>query len=159
MRKQILKAHPLVAAPSRGDLDVESMATVLVTSELAGHPVENAFDGQRGPGSSRWISETGGEQTLILVFDAPQAIRTVGIDIEETEENRTQELQLGVSRDGGQTYRELLRQEFNFAPPGTTFEREEWTLGVEAVTHLRLQIKPDKGGRPCRASLTALVLR
>jgi hypothetical protein len=159
MRKQILKSHPAVSAPPRGELDVAAIATVLVTSELAGHPVENAFDGQRGPTGSRWVSETRGEQTLLLAFDAPQAIRTVGVEIEETEESRTQELQLAVSCDGGQTYRELLRQEFHFAPPGTTFEREEWTVGAEAVTHLRLQIKPDKGDRPCRASLTALVLR
>jgi hypothetical protein len=132
---------------------------VLVTSELAGHPVENAFDGQRGPGGSRWVAETPGEQTLILAFDAPQAINSVGLEIEELEMNRTQELQLAVSCDGGQTYRGVLRQEFNFAPPNTTFEREEWAVGAAAVTHLRLQIKPDKGGRPGRASLTALVLR
>ena len=140
-------------------MDVGTIATVLVSSELTGHPVENAFDGQRGPGSSRWVSETGGEQTLNLAFDVPQTIRTVVLEIEETEESRTQELQLAVSRDGEKTYRELLRQEFHFAPGGSTFEREEWTINAEGVTHLRLQIKPDKGGRPCRASVTSLVLR
>lgn len=159
MRKQILKSHPPVTPPVSGELDVAAIATVQVTSEMADHPVENAFDGQRGPGASRWISETRGEQAVILAFDAPQVIRAVSLEIEETEESRTQELQLAVSRDGGQTYRELLRQEFNFAPAGTTFEREEWSVGAESVTHLRLQIKPDKGGRPVRASLTALVLR
>lgn len=159
MRKQILHSQPPVAAPARDELDVASIATVLVSSELPGHPVENAFAGARGPGGTRWIAEGRGEQTLILAFDAPQAIRTVGLEIEETEESRTQELQLAVSCDGGRSYRELLRQEFHFAPPGTTFEREEWTVGAEAVTHLRLQIKPDKGDRPCQASLTALVLR
>ena len=128
-------------------------------SELAGHPVENAFDGQRGPGSSRWVSETGGEQTLKLAFDAPQTIRAVSLEIEETTENRTQELQLAVSRDGEKSWRELVRQEFNFSPSGSTLEREEWTINAEGVTHLRLQIKPDKGGRPCRASVTSLVLR
>ena len=70
---------------------------MLVSSELPDHPVENAFDGQRGPGGSRWVSETGGEQTLKLAFDAPQTIRAVGLEIEETEETRTQELQLAVS--------------------------------------------------------------
>jgi len=159
MRKQILKSQPTVATPTQGGLDIAAVATVLVTSELAGHPVENAFDGRRGPGSSRWISEIGGEQTMILAFDEPQTIRTAGIDIEETEESRTQELQLAVSCDGEKTYREVVRQEFNFAPPNTTFEREEWNVGADAVTHLRLQIKPDKGGRPCRATLTALVLQ
>jgi len=161
MRKQILKPNPPVStsAPASGELDVATLATVMVTSEMADHPVENAFDGQRGPGATRWISEKGGEQTVILAFDSPQAIRTVALEIEETEESRTQELQLAVSGDGGQNYRELLRQEFHFAPQGSTFEREEWTVNAEAVTHLRLQIKPEKGGRPCRASLTTLVLR
>jgi hypothetical protein len=83
----------------------------------------------------------------------------VSLEIEETQTDRTQELQLSVSSDGGQTYRELLRQEYTFSPGGATFEREEWALGGEAVTHLRLWIKPDKGGRPGRASLTSLALR
>jgi len=159
MRKQILTPGPAVSSTPRGELDVAAIATVLVTSEMAAHPVENAFDGRRGPAGSRWVAETGGEQTLILAFDSPQAIRTVSLEIEETGESRTQELQLAVSCDAGETYRELLRQEFHFAPPGTTFEREEWTVGIEGVTHLRLQIRPDKGGRPCRASVTALALR
>ena len=81
------------------------------------------------------------------------------MEIEETGENRTQELQLAVSRDGENSWRELVRQEFNFSPTGSTFEREEWSINAEGVTHLRLQIKPDKGGRPCRASVTSLVLR
>ena len=64
---------------------------------------------------------------------------------------RTQELQLAVSSDGGTTYREVIRQEYNFSPPGTTFEREDWAVPASGVTHLRLQIRPDKGGKPCRA--------
>jgi len=66
---------------------------------------------------------------------------------------------LCLSCDGGRTYRELLRQEYNFSPPGTTFEREKWTVSAEGVTHLRLVIKPDKGDKPCRATLTSFVLR
>ena len=96
---------------------------------------------------------------MILAFDAPQTIRQIILAVEETEVARTQELQLAVSNDGGQTHRELVRQEFNFSPPGTTFERELWAVTAEGVTHLRLQIKPDKGGKPCRATITSLVLR
>jgi hypothetical protein len=159
MRKQIIKSASTSSHSPAGAFDLGAIATVHVTSELAGHPVENAFDGQRGPGSSCWVSETGGEQTLALVFDVPQTIRTVGLEIEEKEESRTQELQLAVSRDGEKSYRELLRQEFHFSPGGSTFEREEWAINAEGVTHLRLQIKPDKGGRRCRASVTSLILR
>jgi hypothetical protein len=159
MRKQILTSNPATSAPFPGELDVATLATVAVTSETAGHPVENAFDNRRGPGGSRWVAATPGEQTLLLAFDAPQTIRQVSLEVEENQDSRTQELHLAISHDGGNTYRELLRQEFNFAPPGTTFEREAWTVAAEGVTHLRLCIKPDKGGRPCRVSLTTLSLR
>jgi len=80
------------------------------------------------------------------------------VEAEELEVSRTQEFRLSVSHDGGQIYRELRRQEYNFSPPGTTFEREAWTVLAEGVTHLQLWMKPDKGGKPCRATLTALVL-
>ena len=159
MRKQILTSNPATSAPLPGELDVAALATVAVTSEMADHPVENAFDNRRGPGGSRWVAETPGEQTLVLAFDTPQNFRQVSLEVEENQDSRTQELHLAFSHDGGNTYRELLRQEFNFAPPGTTFEREEWTVAAGGVTHLRLRIKPDKGDRPCRASLTTLSLR
>jgi len=142
-----------------GELDVAAIASVLVTSETADHPVENAFDARRGPGGSRWVAETPGEQTLILTFDTPQKIQQVLLEVEENQASRTQELQLAISLDGGRTYCELLRQEYNFSPPGTTFEREEWVVAAEGVTYLRLWIKPDKRNRPVRASLTALSLR
>ena len=66
---------------------------------------------------------------------------------------------MAISRDEGHTYQELLRQEYTFSPPGTTFEREEWSITAEGVTHLQLVITPDKGGKPCQAMLTALALR
>jgi hypothetical protein len=134
------------------------MATVFVTSESAAHPVENAFDDRKGRGGSRWIADEDGEQTLILAFDSPQTIRHICLEIEEPERSRTQELSLAMSDDGGRTYRERVRQEFTFSPPGTTFEREEWSLPGEAVTHLKLVIKPDKGDEPCRAALTSFTV-
>lgn len=67
-------------------------------------------------------------------------------------------MDLAVSDDGGRTYRHVLRQEYNFSPPGTTMEREEWTFGADCVTHLRLRITPDKSERPCRATLTTFAV-
>ena len=159
MRKEILGSDTAGAKAKGAELAVADLARVQVSSELAEHPVEHAFDGRRGVGGSRWVAATPGEQTVVLVFDAPQAVRTVGLEIEEREENRTQELQLAVSRNGGESYQEIVRQEFNFSRGGATFEREEWQIGGEPVTHLRLQIKPDKGGGHGRASLTSLVLK
>ncbi len=159
MRKQILNPNPPASTPSPGELDVAELATVSVTSETPDHPVENAFDQRRGPGGSRWIAATPGEQTIVLAFDTPQDLRQIALEVEEDRESRTQELRLSVSQDKGTTYRELLRQEFNFSPSGATFEREAWTVTADQVTHLRLCIIPHKGGGPCRASLTSLSLR
>jgi hypothetical protein len=159
LRKQIINVPAKSPDSVPGEIDIAAVATVLVTSEDTGHPVDHAFDDRRGPGGSRWVAGTPGEQTVILAFDAPQSVRRVVLEVEEPEVARTQELHLAVSCDGGQTYRELLRQEYNFSPPGTTFEREDWAVTTEGVTHLRLVIKPDKGGKPCRATLTSLIVR
>jgi hypothetical protein len=158
LRKQIIQAASSAPMPPADAIDVAAVATVLVTSEDPGHPIDHAFDDSRGRGGSCWIAGEPGEQTVILAFDNPQAIRRVALEVEEPEVSRTQELQVAVSTDGGRTYRELLRQEYTFSPPGTTFQREDWAVNPDAVTHLRLVIRPDKGDKPCRATITSLVL-
>jgi hypothetical protein len=159
LRKHIVKAPSSLSVPQPGEMDIAATATVQVTSEDPTHPIEHVFDTRRGPGGSRWVAAEPGEQTLILAFDTPQIIHQTILEVEEPEVSRTQEFQLSVSHDGGQTYRELRRQEYNFSPPGTTFEREDWAVLAEGVTHLQLWMKPDKGGKPCRATLTSLVLK
>ncbi len=159
LRKHILTERPTAPASPREEKDIAALATVLVTSEAADHPIDNMFDTQRGPGGSRWVAAAPGEQVLILAFDAAQTIRQVSLEIEELEFSRTQELELSVSADNGQTYRELRRQEYTFSPPGTTFECEDWVVVAEGITHLQLRIKPDKGGKLCRATLTSLAVQ
>lgn len=158
LRKQIITRSPSVPSPVPGRITVAAVATVLVTSEDPEHPIDLAFDDLRGPGATRYVAGETGEQIVILAFDAPHSTRRVVLEVEEREVARTQELQLAVSGDGGLTYRELVRQEYNFSPPGTTFEREEWAVAAEGVAHLRLVIRPDKGGNPCRATITSLIL-
>ena len=158
LRKQIVPKQSSAPVFLEGEISIPDVATVQVTSEDAEHPIDNAFDHSRGPGGSRWIAVGPGEQTVTLLFDSPQTIRKIGVEIEELAVSRTQELSLAVSSDGGRTYRELVRQEFNFSPPGTSFERELWSASAAGVTHLRLEIKPDKGGRAGRATLTSLAL-
>lgn len=158
MRKRLLTSQPEPSAATVERKDIPAIATVLMTSEVADHPIENLFDGRGGPGGSRWVAAEPGEQTVVLVFDTPQTIRTIGLEIEEREASRTQELQVAISRDGGRTYDELIRQEYTFSPPGTTFERERWSVSVDGITHLRLVIRPDKGDRTRRATLTSLLV-
>ena len=159
MRKHIVGTpSPRAVPPSRQALDVATLATVLVSSEATEFPVDHVFDGNCGRGGTRWVAAEPGEQTLTVAFDAPQLLRGITLEVEERAVERTQELSVALSADGGQTYRELLRQEYTFSPAGATFEREEWTVPTREVTHVRLWIKPDKGGRPCRATLTTLAL-
>lgn len=153
MRKHILHTH---TSAEESEIPVASIATVFVTSEDPDHPIEHAFDSQRGPRGTRWVAEKTGDQTVIVAFDTPQHIGRVRLEVEERELSRTQELQLSVSTDGGETYREVCRQEFNFSPTGATFEREEWALSEATATHVKVWIRPDKGGGPCRATLTSL---
>jgi hypothetical protein len=163
LRKLIIPAapHPDDRRTSdAGDgMYIPERATVLVTSEAAEHPVDCLFDGHDGPGGTRWVAAVDGEQVLILAFDTPQTIQEVSLETEELQASRTQVLTLALSQNAGRTYREILRQEFNFSPPGTTFERERWTVPATMVSHLRVTIRPDKGDRPGRASLTSLTVR
>jgi hypothetical protein len=159
LRKEILRRDEAGPALREAELDVPAIAAVQVTSEAEGHPVERVFDGRRGPGGTRWVAGEPGEQVLILVFDAPQAIGQVALEIEELSVSRTQEVTLSLSSDGGRSYRDLVRQEYTFSPSGATFEREVWTVATEPVTHLRLSIRPDKGGGRGRATITSLALR
>jgi hypothetical protein len=150
---------PMASVPHSDAKVIAAIATVWVTSEAADAPIDHVFDQSQGPGGSRWVAAEPGEQRLILAFDTPQTLRAISLEVEEPTVSRTQVLHLSVSCDGGQTYQELRRQEYTFSPPGTTFEREEWAVTVEGVTHLQLVITPDKGGHPCRATLTSLVVR
>ena len=159
LRKHLLTDHPVGQVTEPGEKDIAALATVGVTSEAAEYPIDHAFDSHRGPGGSRWVAGAPGPQRLLLTFDAPQTLRLLRLEVEERDVSRTQDIQVAISRDGGHTYQTLLRQEYNFSPPGTTFEREEWAVTVEAVTHLQLVITPDKGGQPCRATLTSLVVQ
>ena len=158
LRKHFLRERPVAPSYQSRELDIAALATVFMTSEAADHPIDYVFDAQRGPGGSRWIAAESGEQVIILAFDTAQTLHGVTLEIEERAVSRTQELDLSVSQDGGQTYHELRRQEYTFSPPSTTFEREDWALTAEGVTHLQLRIKPDKGGKPCRATLTTLAV-
>ncbi len=130
-----------------------------LTSESPEFPIENAFDEHTGPGGTRWKASDPGEQVLIFQFDLPQTIYEMVLEAEELEVSRTQVIELFLSSDGGRSYREVLRQEYNFSPPGTTFEREIWSVPAVGVTHLRIGIKPDKAGKACHATLTSLALR
>jgi hypothetical protein len=77
---------------------------------------------------------------------------------QEDEQSRTQQFVLRWSPDGGGSYREIVRQQYNFSPPGTTSESEDYKLDLDGVTALEVDIVPDISGGPARASLAQLLL-
>ena len=85
LRKQILTTHQTMSGRGAAEKDIAAVVTVLVSSEDPRHPIDYAFDGQRGPGASRWIAAQPGEQALILEFDTPQTIRKILVEVEEPE--------------------------------------------------------------------------
>lgn len=145
------------AYPER-EIPILTDASVLTTSAADGHPIALIFDDDRGPGARQWIAAEPGNQTVIIAFHHPHTLRRVTLEVEEREAARIQEVQLCVSSDGGESYRELRRQEFTFSPDGATWECEDWAVAELNVTHVRLVIKPDKGRTDCIAKLTSLVL-
>ncbi len=157
MRKQVIaegRQEPPTAEPDW--LDLEHIARVEVTSEEAAHPVESALIPGTGSG---WRAAESGEQTIRLLFDAPQSIRHVRLQFaDETGGGRTQEFVLRWSPGGGQPYREIVRQQYNFSPPGVTSEVEDYGVDLDGVAALELVIIPDiSGGHAC-ASLVQLRL-
>jgi len=159
MRKKIVGSGTLnTRSATTGELDLVNIATVQLTSEDLAHPIENAFNLQQGKGANYWAAAASGPQTITLVFDQPQTIRKIQLEIEEVEASRTQVLHISISYNGGQSFEKVLEQDYTFSPPGTTFQREDWTVNLEPVTHFRLNIMPDRDHQEAIAKLSSLIL-
>jgi hypothetical protein len=139
----------------KGWIDVEGEAVVEFTSEDEEYPLESAFGRAEGRG---WRAAAPGTQTIRLVFDRPQNIKRISLVFVENETARTQEFVLRWSHDGGISYQEVLRQQWNFSPPETTRESEEYEVDLSGVTVLELVIKPNIGGESGCASLKSFHL-
>jgi hypothetical protein len=157
MRKRLITPKPQdFSLPNENWLDLESAAVVEVTSEEKGHPVESALVSSETQG---WRAADSGTQTIRLVFDVPQRIIRIWLVFEETAAERTQEFVLRWFSDGGHSFREIVRQQWNFSPPETTREVEDYQVELLNVTVLALVITPDKShGAATRASLKGLRL-
>ena len=156
MRKRLITPTP-ESIRTRGEswLDVEGQAVVEVTSEDKNYPVESAFVSGDAQG---WRAAAPGSQTIRLVFDQPQRLRCISLVFEESETARTQEFVLRWSPDGGNSVKEIVRQQWNFSPPDSVREVEEYQVELSAVTVLELIINPNISGGVARASLKNLRL-
>jgi len=156
MRKRLITSTPeTVRAGAEGWLDLERTAVVEVTSEENGFPIESAFLSEETLG---WRAAAPGPQTIRLVFDQPQKLRHISLVFEETQTIRTQEFLLRWSADGGRPFRDIVRQQWNFSPPETTREVEEYRVELSDVRVLELIIVPHTSGGISHASLKSLRL-
>jgi hypothetical protein len=151
MRKQII--NPSMQDSSLADerwLNLEHLARVEVTSEKPEHPIESALIPSTGSG---WRAARPGEQTIRVLFDESQKVRRIQLVFHEDQRARTQEFVLRGSSDGGRSYREIVRQQYNFSPPDTTSEFEDYEVDLAGVTVLELRIVPDITGGEAAASV------
>ena len=156
MRKSIVSNQPAPSEAAGSWLDLESTATVEVSSEDPAHPVEAALVPGGAPSPGGWRAAEPGPQRVRLRFDAPQHLRRIRLRVDEPSVERTQELVLRWSGDGGASFREVVRQQWTFSPQGATTELEDYAVDLRAVDVLELAIVPHVGGGEARASMTEL---
>ena len=156
MRKRLINAtaEPL-GTLGQGWLDLERAAVVEVTSEDADFPIESALVLKETKG---WRAALPGTQVVRLVFDQAQELRRISLVFEENQISRTQEFVLRWSSDGGRKFQEIVRQQWNFSPPTTNREIEEYRMELSDVSALELIIVPDITGGKAHASLRSLRL-
>jgi hypothetical protein len=155
MRKRQIISTPQNPVSDKDWLDVGHAASVEVTSEESGYPIESALLGE---GAQGWRAAESGSQTIRIVFDEPQRLRRILLVFEDNQRERTQEFVLRWSPDGGHSFREIVRQQWNFSQPDAIREIERYAVELFEVTVLELIISPDKSGGNARASLAKLRL-
>ena len=155
MLKRIIGQVQEAASSEEGWLKVEDLAEVEISSEDAAYPIESALV---PGGTTGWRAAEAGNQTIRLLFKHPQQLRRIWMNFVEPQTARTQEYVLRWSSDGGQSFREIVRQQWHFSPPGTTHEMEDHHVELPPVTMLELSIIPDIGGGTAVASLAQLRL-
>lgn len=131
-------------------LDLEHLARVEVTSENADFPVESVFAPGPGPG---WRAAGSGRQTIRLIFGEPHSIRRIRLEFSEAEATRLQEFTLRWAVTQESTLKEIVRQQWNFSPQGSTSEIEDYRVDLAGASVLELTLNPDLSSGTAVASL------
>ena len=154
MRKRIVGPHHAQQGgqSDKGWLDLEQIATVEVTSEDLSFPIEYAFGSNDGPG---WRASQGGEQQIRIIFDTPVPVHRIELRFHEADCERTQEFILRWLSESAGSATEIVRQQWNFSPTGSTTEIEQYVLNLNAVSVLELAIRPDLRRPEAVASLAS----
>jgi|HubBroStandDraft_6_1064221.scaffolds.fasta_scaffold124601_2 hypothetical protein len=158
MRKRKAIPTPQNAEPSNHAwLDMDRNVLVEVTSEEKAHPIESALLPDENENCG-WRAANPGTEIIRFIFDEPQTLRRIWLVFEDTKNTRTQEFVLRWSPGTGHSFREIVRQQWNFSSPDSVREIEDYTVDLSEVAVLELIIVPDKNGGEARASLRSLRL-
>ena len=141
MRKKVIKSDAINRRSHSQEewLDLEELARVEVTSEDPNFPIEFAL----AQGEGGWRAAEKGAQTIRIVFDIPRMLHRIKLEFTEAEIQRTQEFTLQRSTPVGGPLTEIVRQQWNFNPQGSTREVEGYEVRLENLSILELAIKPD----------------
>jgi uncharacterized protein (DUF736 family) len=125
---------------TQGWLDLEQIATIEVTSEEPSFPIDSVFGSVDGVG---WRASQKGLQHVRIIFDQPMILRRIQLHFVEPELERTQEFSIRWSSAEGGPSKEIIRQQWNFSPSGSTREVEDYEVSLDGVAVLELAITPD----------------
>jgi hypothetical protein len=156
MRKRTINLHS--EADSSSDekwLNLDALAQVEITSESAEHPIESALLHDHGSG---WRAAQPGKQTIRIIFNQPLSLGLIFLRFEEEKQERTQEfvLRMILEVEGQRLSRNIVRQQYTFSPPTTTAEVESYSVRLNGVMALELEIVPSIGGGSAYASLSQM---
>jgi hypothetical protein len=153
VRKRIVADRTIVPPePASNWLDLALIATVEVTSEDPEFPIESVFGADGGPG---WRAASTGQQQIRLIFDEPLSVRRIQLHFLEPAHDRLQQFTVRWSALGGGPVREIVRQQWNFSPGGSTSEFEDYHVNLDHVAALELEINPDLRNSEALATLAA----
>lgn len=151
MKKRVIgDIEALIPGKDETWLDLDALASVEFSSENPDRPIEAALM----PGFNQgWQAGGPGEQTIRVLFSPAQNIHCVELEFSESAVDRTQEYVLRMSQDNGTSFRDIVRQQWNFNPAEATTESEKHVIDSIGVTTLELTIRPDIGNPLAVATL------
>src|ERR1700734_1571893 len=157
MRKRIVRLNATDGKTEPGSrwMDLGQIATVEGTSEDPAFPIESVFSADGGPG---WRASQKGEQQIRLIFDQAIAVHRIQLHFLEPTHDRLQEFTIRWSAAEGGPPREIVRQQWNFSPAGSTSEIEDYEVNLDGVSTVELVIQPDLTHHDAPATLAAVRL-
>jgi CheY-like chemotaxis protein len=100
---------------------------------------------------------------IVVADDDPSALEGLrsllaawGYEVETAHDGRAaleQEFVLSGSPDSGRSFKDIVRQQWNFSSPGAIREVEDYHVELSGVTQFDLTIAPDQRGGDAWASL------